>query len=133
MGYLEQDMGNYSVLKLTPKARPLLKGEEPLTLARPRVRTPAAKKAGKRPGSADRNEELFQQLRVLRKRLADEQQVPPFVIFGDVTLSEMAAVHPTDMDGFARITGVGVHKLGRYGEVFLELLRNFPVRSDSGP
>ena len=133
MGYLEQDMGNYSVLKLTPKARPLLKGEELLTLARPRVRTPATKKAGKRPGSADRNEELFQQLRVLRKRLADEQQVPPFVIFGDATLSEMAAVHPTDMDSFARITGVGVHKLGRYGEVFLELLRNYTVRSDSGP
>ena len=71
------------------------------------------------------DEGLFQTLRALRKRLADEQQVPPFVIFGDVTLIEMAAVRPMDSEGLARISGVGKHKLGRYGAEFLEVIRRF--------
>jgi ATP-dependent DNA helicase RecQ len=126
LGYLEQDMGNYSVLRLAAKARPLLRGEERLVLARPRVRLIAAKKEVKRgrEGLAY-DEELFQALRALRKRLADEQQVPPFVIFGDATLVEMAACRPTDAEELARINGVGKHKLGRYGTEFLQVVRGF--------
>ena len=126
LGYLEQDMGNYSVLRLTAKARPLLRGEERLDLARPRTRIIAAKKEVKRGREGlVYDEGLFQALRVLRKRLADEQQVPPFVIFGDATLVEMAACRPTDAEGLARINGVGKHKLGRYGTEFLQVVRGF--------
>jgi ATP-dependent DNA helicase RecQ len=126
LGYIEQDMGNYSVLRLSPRARPLLRGEEKLVLARPRVRIITAKKETKleREGIAY-DERLFQSLRVLRKRLADEQQVPPFVVFGDTTLQEMAAFRPTDPEGLASISGVGKHKLGRYGADFLRVIREF--------
>lgn len=124
LGYLSQDMGNYSVLKLTEKARPLLRGEERLTLARPRLR-PAAAKAAPKKGRGDLayDEDLFQQLRTLRKQLADEKQVPPFVIFGDATLLEMAARRPRNAGELAQISGVGAHKLGCYGPAFLQVLQ----------
>ncbi|AJE03850.1 DNA helicase RecQ [Geobacter pickeringii] len=126
-GYLEQDMANYSVLKLTPAARPLLKGEESLILARPRVKVAAPKKEPKRRGGtvplAEGDEGLFQELRALRKRLADEQQVPPYVIFSDATLVEMAALRPATPDELLRINGVGEQKLGRYGAAFLDAIR----------
>jgi ATP-dependent DNA helicase RecQ len=126
LGYLEQDMANYSVLRLTGKARPLLKGEERLTLARPRVRVAPARQPAKRGREKlVYDAALFQELRALRKRLADEQQVPPFVIFGDATLVEMAAYRPLDAGELVRINGVGAHKLGRYGEQFLQVIRGF--------
>jgi len=126
LGYLEQDMAKYSVLRLTVKARPLLKGEERLTLARPRVRVAAVKQPAKRgKETLVYDQALFQELRALRKRLADEQQVPPFVIFGDATLAEMAAYRPVSADVLAGINGVGAHKLGRYGEQFLQVIRQF--------
>ena len=123
-GYLLQDMGNYAILKLAEKARPLLRGEERLTLARPRLQAVAAKAAPKR-GRSDLpyDEELFQQLRALRKQLADERQVPPFVIFGDATLLDMAALRPQSREELAAISGVGAHKLGCYGPAFLEVLQ----------
>ncbi|ABB32935.1 ATP-dependent DNA helicase RecQ [Geobacter metallireducens RCH3] len=127
-GYLEQDLANYSVLKLTPAARPLLRGEVSLTLAKPRVKVAPVKKEPKRKGVvaslAERDEDLFQALRALRKRLADEQQVPPYVIFSDATLVEMATLRPATMDDLLRVNGVGEQKLGRYGAAFLEAIRN---------
>ena len=64
-------------------------------------------------------------LRVLRKRLADAQQVPPFVVFSDATLVEMAARRPATSEEMAQISGVGSHKLGRYGSDFLQAIRDF--------
>ncbi len=128
-GYLEQDMANYSVLKLTPAARPLLRGEESLVLAKPRLRmaVPKKEKAPRRPGAAtpaERDEGLFQELRALRKRLADDQQVPPYIIFSDATLAEMASLRPATPDELLRVNGVGERKLGRYGAPFLEAIRS---------
>ena len=130
LGYLVQDMGNYSVLRLAPKATPLLRGEERLTLARPRVKTALARKEPKHGrGGLAYDSDLFQELRILRKKLADEQQVPPFVIFGDATLMAMAARRPMDAEGLAAINGVGQHKLGRYGHVFLQVIREFDSKT----
>ncbi len=127
-GYLEQDLANYSVLKLTATARPLLRGEESLVLAKPRVKVAKPKKEPKRKGVAaslaEGDEGLFQALRALRKRLADEQQVPPYVIFSDATLVEMAAQRPATLDELLLVNGVGQQKLGRYGAAFLEVIRN---------
>ncbi|QSV44486.1 DNA helicase RecQ [Geobacter benzoatilyticus] len=127
-GYLEQDLANYSVLKLTSAARPLLRGEENLVLAKPRVKVAPAKKEPKRKGVAaslaEGDEGLFQELRALRKRLADEQHVPPYVIFSDATLVEMASLRPATMDDLLRVNGVGQQKLERYGAAFLEVIRN---------
>jgi ATP-dependent DNA helicase RecQ len=126
LGYLDQDMGNYSILRLTSAARPLLRGEERLALARPRPRTVALKKAEKRGRNAPVCDEgLFAALRAERKRLADEAGVPPFVVFGDATLMEMAAHRPKDAAGLLRINGVGAHKLGRYGSFFLRVIDTY--------
>ena len=124
LNYLKQDMANYSVLKLTEAARPLLRGEQTLVLARPRVKTrPEKKPAGKRIEGLDYDEDLFQALRVLRKRLADEARVPPYVIFGDAALVEMAAYRPKDEEALLAINGVGAVKLERYGADFLKVIR----------
>jgi ATP-dependent DNA helicase RecQ len=132
LGYLEQDMGNYAVLRLTPKATPLLRGEVKLVLARPRARVVTTVKKEPKKGwkGAPHDEGLFQALRALRKRLADEQQVPPFVIFSDATLMEMALLRPADTGEMAAINGVGMHKLGRYGTEFLRVIRE--VCEESG-
>ena len=74
------------------------------------------------PLSAD-DDELFQRLRALRKRLADEAGVPPYVVFNDATLHQMASEHPTSDDALLAVSGVGPRKLERYGEAFLEVLR----------
>jgi len=122
LGYLEQNLANYSVLRLTERARPLLKGEERLELARPRDSRVVEKKstAAKKPGY---DGALFQELRELRKAIADEQQVPPFVVFADATLAEMAAQKPRDKWELLKITGVGQHKLARYGDAFLRVIK----------
>jgi len=125
-GYILQDIANYSVLKLTPKARLLLRGETPLTLAKPRVKPVKALKKPKRPSSEiDYDQTLFEALRQLRKRLADSGNVPPFIIFSDASLVEMAAHKPKNAREFLAINGVGQCKLERHGEDFLALINEY--------
>jgi len=125
LGYLRQDVASYSVLKLTEAARPLLRGEEKLILAKPRARVAPEKKAArKKVGEIEYDRELFENLRALRKRLADEAGVPPYVIFGDATLAEMAAYLPENHQDLLGINGVGKLKLRRYGDNFLEEIRS---------
>lgn len=125
-GFLFQDIANYSVLSLTDVAWPLLKGEQELAMPEPRVRTTAAPKARKKRksmGELDYDRELFERLRALRKDIATALNVPPFVVFSDTTLAEMAAFRPDTEAAMLEITGVGAHKLQKYGSRFLELLR----------
>jgi ATP-dependent DNA helicase RecQ len=68
---------------------------------------------------------LFERLRELRKRLANEQGLPPYVIFHDATLREMARLQPLTLDQFANLPGVGQAKLARYGESFINALRQY--------
>ncbi len=125
-GYLEQDVGNFSVLKLNDSARPLLRGEHTISMAKPRAKVAALPKPVRRKvGDLEYNQELFARLRTVRKDLADAAGVPPFVIFSDVALAEMAAHRPIDDDSFLRIHGVGAHKLERYGAEFLGEIRRF--------
>ena len=72
---------------------------------------------------------LFDRLRTLRKRLADEHGVPPYVVFHDATLREMAERRPLTLHQFARLPGVGQAKLARYGELFINALREYPVQA----
>ena len=125
-GYLHQDLDNYSVLTLTETARPLLQGSVTVQMAKPRTRPVAAAKtpaAKKRAADFLYDQEVFDRLRALRKSLADQEGVPPFVIFSDATLAEMAAVQPKDRDALLLINGVGRHKLEHYGDQFLEEIR----------
>ncbi len=124
LGYLEQDLGNYSVLKLKAAARPLLRGEELVKLARPRVRVAASRRPSRKVSAeVEPDPEMFEALRALRKALAERDQVPPFVVFSDATLQEMAAFRPQDEAALLEINGVGQRKLERYGSEILEILR----------
>ena len=121
-GYLESDIDQYGGLKLTPRAKPLLRGEQSLSL---REVTAARKLARSEKNKANLevvDQPLFEALRVLRKSLADENSVPPFVIFHDKTLREMVAEQPHDLAGMAQINGVGEQKLNRFGEAFLSVI-----------
>jgi len=124
-GFLFQDIANYSILTLTREAGPLLKGEQTLTMPKPRIRTAAKKaKARRKPVSDfEYDQDLFEKLRELRKEIAVEQGVPPFVVFSDASLAEMAAVRPQDDGGMLGITGVGKYKLEHYGARFLKILQ----------
>ncbi len=124
LGYLEQDIGNFSVLKLLPKARDLLRGEITLELAKPRHKVVTAKKSKVKKPKTDQayDEDLFQAFRQLRRELADERGVPPYIIFSDATLIEMAAHKPKNEAELLAINGVGQHKLEKYGRTFLECL-----------
>lgn len=125
-GFLAQDIANYSVLSLTDAAGPLLRGEQTMNMPKPRVRDTAKKaKAKAKPvGDLEYDLALFQKLRGLRKKIADEQEVPPFVVFSDVSLAEMAAFLPKDDNAMLAITGVGQHKLAKYGSRFLKILQD---------
>jgi len=122
-GYLSQDVADYSVLKLTDAAKPLLKGGQQVTMAKPRARLSKAQKKGpKNIAGLAYDEELFARLRSLRKELAEAAGVPPFVVFGDKTLIEMAAFRPQDAAALLTIHGVGARKLEIYGPAFLKIL-----------
>ncbi len=122
-GYLVQDIADYSVLKLSPEARDLLLGDERIELARPRVKAkPAGKAARASAGLDDDGRRLFESLRELRKQLAEERGVPPYVVFGDATLLELCRHRPRNPAEFLSINGVGEVKLERFGEAFLEVI-----------
>ena len=122
-GYLLQDIANYSVLKLTEAARPLLRGDVDLKLAKPRIREQVKKKRPRADAAhGPYDEALFDQLRELRKRIADEQGVPAYIVFGDASLIQMARDAPMDETELLTITGVGQHKLEKYGSEFLDAI-----------
>ena len=129
-GYLVQDIARFSALRLTEASRPLLRGDETLIMAKPRVRVPT-KKQRLRTARAGRaaelaglpvDEALFEELRALRKQLADEQNVPAYVVFSDATLAEMAARRPATQAELLDVNGVGQAKFERYGQAFLEAI-----------
>jgi ATP-dependent DNA helicase RecQ len=119
-GFLVQDIAAFSVLKLTPAAAGVLRAADSVELARPRVRAKPSRKptaAALELGPGDF--QLFESLRALRKHLADERGVPPYVIFGDATLLEMSRRRPGDESELLDIGGVGQVKLERHGADFL--------------
>lgn len=126
-GYLVQDIASYSILKLTPEARPLLKGEAKLELARPRIRERNKKKRKLVAPVEGRDEMLFELLRELRKDLAREEGIAPYMVFGDAALTQMAILLPSNRDEFLDINGVGASKLEKYGDVFLKEISGYRV------
>lgn len=112
-GYLLTDGGRFPILKLTDKAVSVLKGEE-------KVFVQEAKMEKKE--TEDYDEGMFERLRELRKTLAEQQGVPPYVIFSDRTLRELAASKPQTKSDMLRIHGIGEKKFEQYGEIFLECI-----------
>jgi ATP-dependent DNA helicase RecQ len=116
LGYLRQTSEKFSVLELTSEGRALLTKRQSVTLTKP-VTAPEPK--ARRTGDISCDEVLFDRLRQLRKRLADEADVPAYIVFSDVSLRQMARDYPATEADFARISGVGEKKLREFGEVFL--------------
>ena len=116
LGYLRQTSEKFSVLELTPEGLALLKERKPVTLTKP-VSAPEPKTH--RVGEISCDEALFERLRQLRKQLADERDVPAYIVFSDVALRQMARDYPNNEREFARISGVGEKKLREFGAVFL--------------
>ncbi|PSV89302.1 ATP-dependent DNA helicase RecQ [Photobacterium angustum] len=124
LGYLTQNISRNSVLQLTEKARPLLRAEISLELAVPRLDNIARNMKVNKLANRQYDKKLFAKLRKLRKAIADEEDLPPYVVFNDASLMEMAERLPTSNGDFLAVNGVGQRKLEKYGEVFLGLIRD---------
>lgn len=130
--YLSVDMANYGGLHLTEKCRPLLKGETTIALRRDvkeNIKNSSIKKPYEQREVAEADQSLWQALRACRKTLADENAVPPYVIFHDATLMEMLHYRPLTKAQLLQINGVGSSKLEKYGETFLNIISSHETNS----
>ena len=114
-GYLQADGGQFPVLKITASGFAVLKGQQKVT----------RKTAVHATKSLPQNDELFEELRQLRREFAEKQGVPPFVIFSDKTLHEMSAVMPATAADMLNVKGVGESKMEKYGKQFLEVISKY--------
>lgn len=112
--YLTVTTGKYPVVHLSPKATPVLRGQERVIARLPQ-----------HPESVSKESSIFQALRTLRQTMARQQNMPPYVIFPDSTLREMCVRLPLNRDDMLRITGVGEIKFEKYGAQFLEIIRQY--------
>ena len=119
------DSERHGALRMTEAARPVLRGESSLTFRADTVQRTATR-AEPRALVSDEDAPLLSALKALRRALADAANVPPYVIFNDRSLIEMAESRPQTLDAFARISGVGATKLERYGTRFLEVITGAP-------
>ncbi len=116
LGYLRQTTEKFSVLEITNEGREFLKQRKTVKLTKP---VSVLESKLHRVGEIACDELLFEKLRALRKQLADERDVPAYIVFSDVALRQMARVYPSNESEFARISGVGEKKLREFGTVFL--------------
>ncbi len=120
-GFLSVDMERFGALRLEEKCRPLLRGEETIELRRD-LKQATAKRQTKTPLADDIDVVLWEALRDRRRRFAEDQGVPPYVIFHDSTLQEMCVLMPQSLAEFAQLGGVGERKLEKYGGDFLQVI-----------
>ena len=121
-GHAVADPERFGGLALTEKCRPLLKGEDVIQFRKDPIQK-TGKKLSKAPLPEDIDVVVWEALRAHRRELAEEQGVPPYVIFHDSTLQAMAEQMPTSLDEFGDLPGVGERKLEKYGDGFLQVLR----------
>ncbi|MCF1429944.1 MAG: DNA helicase RecQ [Shewanella sp.] len=129
LGLASQDITRGSRVRLNEAARPILKGEVALMLAEPRIAIPVTtrRRNGARvPMNYDRK--LFARLKVLRRALAEEHNIPPYLVFSDASLAEMTAMMPTTEAEMLAVNGVGERKLERFGDPFLDEIEAYLTR-----
>ncbi len=135
---IDEATDGYSVLMLNELSWEILRGQRKVQIAVDKVKpTPIA--APSIPLDTKESEELYDRLQHLRKRLADEQSVPPYVVFSNASLRLMAQQQPQTREQFLKISGVGTRKVAQYGDVFLAEIQEFreenglPVEADPTP
>ena len=123
--YCFQDPDYFNVVRLSPKAKAILVHQESIALTQlPPKLHPAIIKPNPDRSSTDTNHPLFARLRNLRRRLAEEESKPSFLIFNDATLHDMIRVLSQTLEQMLTVSGVGQHKLAHYGQYFLEALHS---------
>ncbi len=129
MGFVDADAESYGALKLTEKARPLLRGETTL-LCRHQAKPEASRRdtgSKKKSGLRSVDEDLFNKLRDKRLEIAQKMGVPPYIIFHDSSLQQMASDRPGSLSEMSHISGVGEKKLTQYGQDFLDIILQNPL------
>jgi ATP-dependent DNA helicase RecQ len=124
--FLVKDIENYGLLKITPKGMEFLENPTSFMLTEDHDYSDSADEEnafGARTAAVD--EELFSILKDLRKKISKQKDVPPFVIFQDPSLEDMAIQYPITLDELQNITGVGAGKAQRYGEEFIEVIQKY--------
>jgi ATP-dependent DNA helicase RecQ len=118
LGYVAVAAGEFATLELTAEGMDVLRTRTPVTLTKP-MELPKAKRAAvRREGEIACDELLFERLRTLRKKLADERRVPAYIVFGDTTLRAMARHYPESVEQMEGIPGMGEKKRAEFGAVF---------------
>ena len=130
-GYLSREGDKYPVIALSPRGMALLDGHDRVMLSVPEREPPKAASSQRSDDNVPFDERLFLHLKNLRKSLADQEKVPPYVIFHDRSLKEMARVKPRDSGSFSTIAGVGDHKREKYGPAFIEAIRAFHDKGET--
>lgn len=125
LGFITQNIAMHSALQLTEAARPVLRGELELQLAVPRIQSLKSRgSANQKSYGGNYDRKLFAKLRKLRKSIADEENIPPYVVFNDATLLEMAEQMPIKAGDLLSVNGVGQRKLERFGAPFMAMIRD---------
>ncbi len=130
LGYIYADVDGYGAIKLDEKSRPLLRGEIELILRKPQNEKSSTTKKGKKKTKTTLrsiDEPLFELLREHRLETAEELGVPPYIVFHDSTLEEMARTRPTSLERMQYISGVGEQKLKKFGQSFLDVIQSLPL------
>ncbi|MBO9155232.1 DNA helicase RecQ [Chitinophaga sp. GCM10012297] len=130
LGYLAQSGGEYPLLQLTDTSWQVLRGEEKVefTVTATGKEQPAGAKPTKQSAEIA-HPALFNELKQLRRQLADKENVPPYIVFSDATLAELVAYLPVTTSDISRISGFGDVKLAKYGDAFLDALQSYCLRN----
>lgn len=121
-GYLIPMGDRYPILNISSKAKDVLTGQASITIKRVILKDNVIKGDGK---GQDPDKGLFTLLKAVRSKIAEQQNLPPYIIFSDATLNEMCKRYPTTPERFLRISGVGERKLEKYGEQFMGIIRDY--------
>ena len=136
-GYLEKDVDNYGILKLTQRGLSYIEDPYPMTLTKDHDYQQAAdtkedddKESALAGGGVAYDEELLGMLKALRKKIAKEKNLPPYVIFQETSMEEMATTYPTTREEMAQINGVGMGKVQKFGKPFVDLIARYVEDND---
>jgi ATP-dependent DNA helicase RecQ len=131
LGYIEKDIENYGVVKVSAKGNKFIEDSYPVTFSEDHnyEDTEATEEddsqQGPGGGGGAYDEALFELLKALRKKIAKDKNVPPYVVFQDPSLEEMATTYPTTQQDLAQINGVGMGKVVKFGKPFLEVISKY--------
>lgn len=133
--YLEKDIDNIGALRVTKKGEDFLKKPHSIELARDHDFTTEVDEEEESEARTPVNTKsydvkLFEILKTLRRKIAKEKNLPPYVIFQDPSLEEMATTYPTTKDDLAQVNGVGMGKVNKFGKEFLEVIQNYVDEND---